>query len=103
MGDSLFTETAVKDISIFDLNVMCTVGFVFEARSRTSLKLVIINEFPRDTGGGGSFLPFTHGILIQNEDLPSYRYRLNLSNQKDGYFSLPDKDVNSENVPILAK
>lgn len=82
---------------------MCAVGFVFEATSRTSLHLAVIKEFPEDAGGGGSFLSFTHGILMQNEDLPSCRYRLSLSNQKDRCFSLSDKDVNSEDVSILAK
>lgn len=61
---------------------MCAVDFVFEARSRTSLKLVLIKEFPEGAGGGGSFLSFIHGILMQNDDLPSCRYRLSLSNQR---------------------
>lgn len=63
------------------MNITCAVSFVFEARSRTSVKLVVITEFPEYAGGGGSFLSCSHGILMQNEDLPSCRYRLRLSNQ----------------------
>lgn len=55
--------------------------FYFEARSRTSLKLVVITEFPEDAAGWGSFLSIINGILMQDEDLPSCRYRFSLSNQ----------------------
>lgn len=82
LGNSLFTKTAVKDILIFAMNITCAVSFVFEARSRPSIKLVVITEFPEYAGGGGSFLSCSHGILMQNEDLPSCRYRLSLSNQR---------------------